>query len=302
MSTIQGLRTRVNWFDKLIGFTSPGVASVHAAVQDTATGVTISTSMLPINIPGRLTATVSSATTGDIAAVSVIVTGTDPNDLEISETLPAFSANAAGTKTGVKVFKSVTSYVQPKHDATSPSVSVGLDGSPAVADTDGIMSALTDTATDVDVSTGVNINFPDVPRNITATVAATTTGGIAAVAVVLTGKDSKGLVITETLDDFTVNTAGIVTGSKMFAELTNIFIPKHDTTSPNTAIGFGDVLGIDERLERDTVLDTYLDNTKITTSPTVSVNASDLESNSINLNTVLSSVPVRFQYMETPQT
>ncbi len=297
-NVIAGARQIVK--DVLIGQTAPGVASVLAAVTDTGTAQVITTSILPINIPGRVTAT-AGGTAGDIKAVQVIVAGTDPNDLAITETLPAFTVNTAGTVTGVKVFKTVTSITLPKHDGTGAATSVGVGGAPAVDNTTGVMAAVTDTGTAQVITTGVNINALDVPRNITAS-AAGTTSDVKALQVVLAGKDSEGNAIAETLPAFTVNSANTVTGAKIFKEVTSVTLPPHDGTGANTSLGFGDVLGIGTRLKRNTVINAYLDNTVEGTAPTITNDADDIESNGADLNSALDSTPVRLEYVETPET
>ncbi len=298
MSIIEKVRQIVR--SVLIGQTAPGVASVLAAVTDTGTAQTITTSILPINMPGRITAT-AGGTAGDIKAVQVIVAGTDPNDTVITETLPAFTLNTAGTVTGVKVFKSATSITLPKHDGTGATTSVGVGGAPAVANTTGIMAAVTDTGTAQVITTGVNINALDVPRNITAS-AAGTTSDIKALQVVLAGKDSEDQSIAETLPAFTVNTANTVTGAKIFKEVTSITLPPHDGTGANTSLGFGDVLGIGDRLKRNTVSKSFLNNVLESTAATVAFDGTNLESNSVDLNSALDSTPVRVLYTETPET
>lgn len=296
MTIIEGLRQL--WRSVLIGQTSPGVASVLAAVTDTGSQQVITTGILPINIPGRVTAT-SGGTSGDIKAIQLIIAGIDPNDLVISETLPAFTVNTPGTVTGVKVFKDVTSITIPAHDGTGATTSIGVGGAPAVADTDGIMSALTDDGSEAVITTGVNINLPDVPRNITAT-SGGTAGDIAAIQVVLAGLDAEGNAISETLPIFTADSATTVVGSKAFAQVTSVTIPAHDGTGATTSIGFGDKLGIGTRLKRNAVNKAYLANVVEGTAPTVAVNADDLESNTADLNSALNSTPVRVEYMETP--
>lgn len=64
-------------------------------------------------------------TGGDIGAVSVIVYGTNINDEPISESLPAFTVNNTGAKTGVKAFKTITSVFLPSHDGVGATVSLG---------------------------------------------------------------------------------------------------------------------------------------------------------------------------------
>jgi len=54
-------------------------------------------------------------TAGDIKAVQVTITGTNYNNEVITEDLPAFTENTAGTVTGSKAFKTVTEVVIPAH-------------------------------------------------------------------------------------------------------------------------------------------------------------------------------------------
>lgn len=132
------------------------------------------------------------------------------------------------------------------------------------------------------------ITSPAVPRNITAT-AGGTAGDIKAIQVVIAGTNYADEAITETLPAFTVDTAGTVTGSKAFKTVTSITIPAHDGTGATTAIGFGSKLGLPYKLAHDTVINTYLDNTKEGTAPTVAVSATALESNTITLASTLNS-------------
>ncbi|MGH7849867.1 MAG: hypothetical protein ACREOP_06180, partial [Thermodesulfobacteriota bacterium] len=163
---IEQSRSRIT--SQLIGFASPGVNSVLAAVTDTGGQQVITTGFLPINQPSRVTATAGGTAT-DIKAIQVIVVGKDPNGVTITETLPAFTVNTAGTVKGAKVFAKVTQVTIPAHDGLAATTSLGLDGAPAVADADGVMLALTDNGAPAVIAAGVNINALDAPRNITAT-------------------------------------------------------------------------------------------------------------------------------------
>lgn len=153
------------------------------------------------------------------------------------------------------------------------------------ADTDGVHASLDGTA-HAAVITG--ITSPAVPRNITAT-AGGTAGSIKAIQVVVTGTNYADEVITETLPEFTVDTAGTVSGAKAFKTVTQIDIPAHDAASATTIIGFGDILGLPYKLAHDTILPgkTFLNNVKETTEPTITVSASAIESNTIDLNSAL---------------
>lgn len=154
------------------------------------------------------------------------------------------------------------------------------------ADTDGIHAAITDTGEEQEITT--EITQPSTPRNITAT-AGGTVGDIKAIQVIIEGTNYNNETITETLPAFTVDTAGTVTGNKAFKTVTQITIPAHDGTGATTAIGFGEKLGLPYRLAHNTVLAAYLDNTKESTAPTVTVDSANLEGNTIDLASALNS-------------
>jgi len=97
---------------------------VLAAVTDNGASQTITTGITNPPAPRNITAT-AGGTAGDIAAVQVIVTGTNMLDEAITETLPAFTADTAGTVTGSKAFKTVTSIVIPAHSNTGATTSIG---------------------------------------------------------------------------------------------------------------------------------------------------------------------------------
>lgn len=154
-------------------------------------------------------------------------------------------------------------------------------------------AAVTDNGAAQTVTT--SITNPDVPRNVTAT-AGGTAGDIKAISVIITGTNYEDVVITETLPAFTVDTAGTKTGSKCFKTITSIYIPAHDGTGATTAIGFGSKLGLNDRLSRNTVMAAYLNNAKEGTAPTVTVDASALESNGFTLNSALDGTAVAVDY------
>jgi hypothetical protein len=136
------------------------------------------------------------------------------------------------------------------------------------------------------ITTG--ITQPSVPRNITATVGGTATD-IAAVQVTIEGTNYANEPISEKLDAFTANTAGTVTGDKAFKTVTKITIPAHDGTGATTAIGFGEKLGLPFELAHNTVLAVYKDNVLEAEAPTVTTSATNIEDNTIDLNSALNS-------------
>ena len=64
-------------------------------------------------------------TAGSIKAVQGKVYGIDLNDVEITEDLPAFTVDTAGTVTGSKAFKAVTKVEIPAMDGAGVTVSIG---------------------------------------------------------------------------------------------------------------------------------------------------------------------------------
>lgn len=148
-----------------------------------------------------------------------------------------------------------------------------------------VKTAVTSTAEDQVITTG--ITNPLYPRNVTAT-AGGTAGDIKAVQVIVEGTNENDEVITETLPAFTVDTAGTVTGSKIFKTITKITMPAHDGTGATTAVGTGNKLGLGFKLAHNTVLSAYINNVKEANAPTVTVSASAQESNGITLDTALS--------------
>jgi len=200
-----------------------------------------------------------------------------------------------GTPRGMFMGTNAGNVEIPTYDSTETAVTIrqyhAAAADAVAADTDGIHAAVTDTGEEQTITT--DITDPAIPRNITAT-AGGTAADIGAIQVVITGTNYDGEEITETLPAFTVNTAGIVSGSKAFKTVTEIVIPAHDGTGATTAIGWGDVLGLPWLLARKTNLykQTFLNNVAESTEPTVTVSASAIESNTIDLNSALNGTAV----------
>ena len=95
-------------------------AGVLAFQTDLGTGGdrTVTTGLTNPPTPRNITATVDDVTgdDADIKAVQVVITGTNILDEVITETLPAFTVNTAGSVAGAKAFKTVTSVVIPAGD------------------------------------------------------------------------------------------------------------------------------------------------------------------------------------------
>lgn len=101
-------------------------AAIHAAAATLGSGgpQVITTAISNPDVPRNVTAT-AGGTAADIKAVQVTVTGTNINGETISETLPVFTVDTAGTVTGSKAFATVTSYSVPAMDGTGATVAIG---------------------------------------------------------------------------------------------------------------------------------------------------------------------------------
>ena len=127
----------------------------------------------------------------------------------------------------------------------------------------------------------VGIANPAVPRNIIIK------GNAAGIAgnVVITGTNYAGKAITETI---ALNGATAVLGVKAFATVTKVDLPVETHAGTDTvSVGFGDVLGLPFLLAHNTVRAAYLDNVLEAVAPTVTMSATAIESNTIDLNTAL---------------
>lgn len=98
--------------------------AVHAAVTDNGAPQVITTGITNPDFPRNITAT-AGGTAGDIKAIQVIVAGTNEAGEAISETLPAFTVDTAGTVVGSKAFATVTSITIPAHDGTGATTAIG---------------------------------------------------------------------------------------------------------------------------------------------------------------------------------
>lgn len=156
-----------------------------------------------------------------------------------------------------------------------------------------VHAAVTDTGSQQVITTG--FTNPSVPRNLIA-VAGGTAGDVKAIQVIVDGTDFAGNAISETLPAFTVNTPGTVTGSKAFKTVTAMTIPAHDGTGATTSLGFGEKLGLPDKLTSNTVLMASLGGTKEATPPTVTVSGSVLADNTVDLNSALNSSAVDIYY------
>jgi hypothetical protein len=170
-------------------------------------------------------------------------------------------------------------------------------GSPAAGTNTAVHAAVTDNGSPQTVTTA--ITNPPTARNVSATAGGTATD-IKAIQVVVNGTNIHGDAISETLPAFTVDTAGTVYGSKAFATVTSVVIPAHDGTGATTAIGLGATtnakLGLPVRLDRDTIVNVYLNGVRESTRPTVAFSSTAVESNTIVLSSAVNGTAVVVDY------
>lgn len=123
MSQYQQGRSRI----LLHNFGAPALGTttaVHAAVTDTGVQQVVTTAITNPAVPRNVTAT-AGGTAGDIKAIQVIVAGLNVWGQSITETLPAFTVDTAGTVVGNKAFASVTSITIPAHDGLGATTAIG---------------------------------------------------------------------------------------------------------------------------------------------------------------------------------
>lgn len=105
--------------------TVAAIAGILAAVTDDGTQQVITTGFTQPSVPRNITATAGGTAT-DIKAIQVIVEGTNYADEVITETLPVFTVDTAGTVTGSKAFKTITKVTIPAHDGLAATTSIGF--------------------------------------------------------------------------------------------------------------------------------------------------------------------------------
>lgn len=98
---------------------------IHAVIVDTGVQQVITTGITNPSVPRNITAT-AGGTALDIKAIQVIIEGTNCADEVITETLPAFTVDTAGTVTGSKAFKTVTKITIPAHDGIGATTAIGF--------------------------------------------------------------------------------------------------------------------------------------------------------------------------------
>lgn len=106
--------------------TVASTTGIHAAIPCSSSQATVvNTEIIDPSVPRNITAT-AGGIAGDIKAVQVTITGTNYANEVITETLPAFTVDTAGSVTGNKAFKTVTGISIPAMDGAGATVSIGF--------------------------------------------------------------------------------------------------------------------------------------------------------------------------------
>ena len=89
-------------------------------------------------------------------------------------------------------------------------------------------------------------------------------------------------------------------GAKAFVEVESISLPKyHTANTERVRVGTGAKLGLPIRLNRNTVIAAFLANAREGNAPTVAVDAANIESNTVTLNSALNGSDVIVDLYET---
>jgi hypothetical protein len=227
---------------------------------------------------------------GNVAGVAgnVVITGTNYDGEEIDETL---ALNGTTTVNGAKAFKSVTNIAAPAQTHTPAAQTETITVTHAVDANGDLPVAITAAALGADSPLTVTVAVTTALDDVTKTAAAVVEGlnADAKFAAVFTASNEAG-VITVTAKApaandatlaiaFTVGSTGITVG----ASTNGTSGVAYDIVK----VGWTDILGLPFLLAHNTVDKTYHDNTIEGTPPTVTVSATAIESNTIDLNTAL---------------
>ena len=154
---------------------------------------------------------------------------------------------------------------------------------PDAIDADGILDGQLVTAASLTFTTF--ITNPDFARTLSL-IAKTNTGDVPAGTVTITGTDINDKPITDGLV-FTANLATAVNSVRAFKTVTQITFPTPDGDTATWDLGWLDALGLDNRVQEDSILTTIVDDAVESTRPTVVSDATDTNKCTIDANTAL---------------
>ncbi len=115
--------------------------------------------------------------------------------------------------------------------------------------------------------------------------------------VTIEGFDIDGRAISEVI---ALNGANAVNGTKAFAEVTKITLPAYAVANTERVrVGTGAKLGLPVCLTRNTVIAAFLAGAREAVAPTVTVDADEVEKNTVTLNSALNGTAVIVDFYET---
>jgi hypothetical protein len=159
-----------------------------------------------------------------------------------------------------------------------------------------VHAAITGSAT-LTVNTTTAITNPPYARNLVITTGGTT-GDVKASSITVYGTNINGDAISEAFA-FTANQNGATTGLKAFKTVTRISIPAQDGAAATFTVTYADKIGVPFLLgaaaDRPTI-EATVNGVIETTAPTVAASATDLASNTIDLDTALNGAEVCIYY------
>lgn len=100
--------------------------AIIAAFATSASAATVKTNGFTNPAVPRNVSATAGGTAGDIKAVQVVIEGTNYEGDSITETLPAFTVDTAGTVVGSKAFKTITKVTVPAMDGNGANVAIGF--------------------------------------------------------------------------------------------------------------------------------------------------------------------------------
>jgi hypothetical protein len=228
--------------------------------------------------------------TGNLSGITgnVVIHGTNFKDEAISETV---ALNGTASVLGNSAFKTVTSVVLPVKVHTGGKQTETLQVTHACTSGGNITMHVTSTALGiaspkdvvVAVATSDTVNQVAakivVALNLDADVSAHFIASSVTDTITLTATTDLANDATLTLTFTDTDTTSVTVGSS-----TN---GTSGVVDDKVTVGFGEKLGLPYTLSRNTITDTYLNNVKEGTAPTITISASLIESNTIKLNSTL---------------
>ena len=233
-------------------------------------------------------------TAPNIKPVNILITGTDSADQVLTENF-LLTENTAGVVQGTSLFKTVNTITSPAQDGAGVTMKVGTALNDAI-----VLPVETIPAAGLSYYLGATLGItaqPDVARGLTVTL-----GGVAAdingatTPLVISGTDLNGDALSS---DFTVteNQNETLQGTKAFKTVTRIAVGAQDGAGVTMTVGVNDTLGLNVKLDIDTLLYSSLGGVKEAVASTITTSTTVLALNTINPNSALNATAFKAAYI-----